>query len=247
MLKRLLIAVSGFAILLLVAVSYLTARFVDHEEILRARLEAEQLRATRDSIDTVVAKRDSLERELESERDRLVDEASRLRARVSELERERAQAQLTVRRLRRNEDLQQRLRQTFPEMAASDWGITEVHNEAEDVGVEYLLVPLWFSETFIIDHQNSLAYEAMTNTLLAVDSLQSVIFVLGDSITGLERENRLAYESGFREALVRYDSLNEKYIGLLEKPPHVTLGVPKWGWMLGSAAAGVVVGTQVKN
>ena len=247
MLKKFLIAVCVFAVLLLVALSYITARFVDHEEIMRAKTEAAQLRASRDSLRVEVANRDAQQRVLQTQVSQLQGEAKELRTRVNELEQERVEKQLTVRRLRRKTDLLHRLKETFPEMAYSDWGVTEVYNEDEDIHIEYLLVPLWFSETFIIDHQNSELYRAQRDTLWALDSLTTQVGVLQDSIFHLERENRLAFQNGYDNALAKYEALNEKYINLLQKPPKITLGLPKLGWVAASAAGGIALGVLIEK
>jgi chromosome segregation ATPase len=246
-LKKFLIAVCVFAVLLLVSLSYITARFVDHEEILRAKTETAHLRASRDSLRVEVANRDAQEHILQTQVSRLQSEANELRDLVDELEHERAEKQLTVRRLRRKTDLMNRLRETFPEMAASDWGVTEVYNEDEDVSLDYLLIPLWFSETFIIDHQNSESYRAQRDTLCAIDSLTTQASVLKDSIFYLERENRLAFQNGYENAFAKYEACNEKYINLLQKPPKITLGLPKLGWVAASAAGGIVAGILIEK
>lgn len=44
---------------------------------------------------------------------------------------------------------------TFPEVAQSDWGVTEIVNE-NSFENKFLVIPLWFNKTFIIDHQNTL-------------------------------------------------------------------------------------------
>ena len=153
MLKKLLIAVGVFAVLLMLALSYITARFVDKEEIMRTKIERERLKATRDSIYAIIALKDSTQKLLQYQVSSLGAEASLLRKQVDLLEEHRKNAQLSVRRLRRKEDLQKRLQQTYPEMADSQWGVTDVYHEEADVSIEYLLIPLWFSETFIIEHQ----------------------------------------------------------------------------------------------
>ena len=248
MLKKLLIVISAFAIILMLAFTYLTARFIDHEEIMRAKIEAQQLKANRDSLLSEVAKRDTLQRKFQDQVSDLRGEAKTLRVQVARLERERAQQQLTVRRLRSKHDLLRKLKEEFPEMAYSDLGVTEVYDEEEDVSIEYLLVPLRFSETFIIDHQNSESYEAQRDKFLQVDSLQQCVIVLQDTIFRLEKENRLAYETGYNEAYAEFKTVNEKYIKLLEKPPQVSmgLGLPNWAWMLGATAGGVFLGTKIK-
>lgn len=246
MLKKLLITVSVFAIFLMLALSYVTARFIDHEEILRAKTEAEQLRASRDSLLFQVSQRDSVENMLQVRVGNLQVEADTLRVRVAELEEIRKEMQLSVRRLRRKEDLQARFIEAFPEMAASDWGITDVYNDVEDVYIEYLLIPIWFSETFIINHQNAESYKAQRSSLQMLDSLQIEVIALQDSILHLEQANRIAFQTGYNEAFAKYETLNGKYIDLLQKPPQIKMGLPHWSTLFVTAVGGVVAGTQIK-
>jgi len=51
------------------------------------------------------------------------------------------------------------------------------------LGLEYLLVPAWFAETFIIDHANATSWHAQKHRLLELDSLRSVVASLQDSVT----------------------------------------------------------------
>jgi hypothetical protein len=209
-------------------------------------LENEYLRTQRDSIMRMVALNDSLQREVNVVRTGLETEAVRLQDRIDQLEQQRGEAQLSVRRLRRKEDLQARLTQTFPEMAASQWGVTELFHEEEGIGIEYLLVPLWFSETFLIDHQNSLAYKTQVDTFRVLDNLRVQISTLQDSVFKLERDSRLAFDRGYREAFQRYEALNADYVDLLRKP-RFSLGVPGGlVTLVGSLGAGFVAGTVVK-
>lgn len=247
MLKKLLIAVTVVAVLLMLALTYITARYVDQEEILRAKTEMLGLKATRDSIYALVARKDSLQRELQEEVSDLQADATALRQQVSALEEERKQRQLDVRRLKKKEDLQEKLSRTYPEMGSKPWGVTEVYDKENDVSIEYFMIPLWFTETFIIEHQNSENYKQQRDKLLLVDSLQNHVIVLKDSVFHLEQEKSRAYKSGYDEAYAKYDTLNHKYIELLQKPPQINLGLPSWGTILGSAAAGVLIGTQLEG
>jgi TolA-binding protein len=245
-LKKGLITVSVIAGLLAIALSFILGRGIDREEIHRAQLEMQQLRASRDSIETLVAIKDSMQNVLSARVEDLTSQTDRLRREVEILEEERAENQLTVRNIRKKEDLQNRLAETFPEMAESDWGVTEVYNEEFDVGVEYLLVPLWFSETFIIDHQNSESYKQQVDRFSEIDSLHQQVSVLKDSLFTLEREKTEAYQRGYQEAFAKYEDINAKYIDLLEQPPSIDLGVPKWTVIGASIGAGVLAGSQLK-
>ena len=246
MVKRIAFGTSLIAGVLLLLVVFLGTRLRDERKIARAEFEAEMLRTQRDSIMRVVAINDSLQRELSVVRTTMEAEAGRLLARIDELESERVANQLSVRRLRRTDDLRARIETTFPEMAASQWGVTEVFDEANGVGIEYLMVPLWFSETFLIDHQNSLAFQTQVDTFRVLDGLRQQITQLQDSVLILERSSRTAYQNGYDTAFARYEALNREYIDQLRRP-RFNLGVPGGiATMLGSFGAGALLTTVVR-
>ena len=135
MLKNVLIVV---AIVLGLGFVYFGGLLQNKDKIHQAELEMQKLRYMKDSLQTEVKFRDSLQVQLKSEVNATKNEADALRDQVNMLEEKRKEEQLSVRRLRKKEDLQARLRQTFPEMAESDWGVTEVTNEEFGVALEYL-------------------------------------------------------------------------------------------------------------
>lgn len=247
MLKKALIIVSIIAGILVIVVTYLWASSINKEEINRAKLEMQQMRSSRDSIKTIVAFKDSLQALLHAQVEELHAQTNLLRKQVDELEKARANAQVTVRSIRTKQYLLEEFAQTFPEMAHSDWGVTEVLNEENGIKLEYLLVPLWFSETFIIDHNNSISYREQRDKLLTVDSLQQQVGTLQDSLLVLEQQKAEAYKSGYIDAFAKYEALNEKYIQVLQKPPKIEWGLPQWGVVAAGVAVGVLVGTQVGN
>jgi hypothetical protein len=214
------------------------------EKIQQAELEMQKLRSMKDSLQLIVAFRDSLESIIGVQISSTKDEAEILRREVQRLEEERKEKQLTVRSLRKKEDLQNKFKETFPEVANSDWGVTEVFNEKYGVGIEYLLIPLWFNETFIIDHNNSKLYQAQRDKLFLVDSLNQFVIVLQDSVIVLEKLNRKAYEDGFNTAYGQYEDLNQKYISELQK------GKIDWtlqaAGFIGGGIIGVLIGKEIK-
>jgi hypothetical protein len=245
MIKKALIVVSVVAILLAVGFTYVAARFVDKAAIERAHLQMEQLRGQRDSLTRFVASRDSMQQTLKHTSDSLVVETASLRRQVRELEKKRGEEQFAVRMIATPEDLKARLATTFPEVRASDWGIVEVMNQEQDVAIQYLRMPLWFSETFIIDHQNSANYAAQIGRLRLMDTLQQQTITLKDSILVLEQEKTAAYKTGYDSAYTKFAALNKDYVKLL-KNPRLSL---KWTGpvtVLGSAAAGLLLGVAVQ-
>ena len=225
MAKRMAIVAGVLAVVLGIAVAHLWTRLSSAEAIARAETEARMLTEQRDSILSVVAQNDSLQRELGLVREALEDEADVLRAQIAFLEAQRVETQLTVRRLQRSSELQARFAATFPEMAASNWGVTEVVDEEEGVGIEYLMVPLWFSETFLIDHENALAYQAQTESYASLVGVQDRVVILQDSVLALERRSRDAYQLGYDNAFTLYQNLNREHIALLRQP-RISLGIP---------------------
>ena len=237
--SKTIITLISIVVVLLIIFAYFGGLWQNKEKIHRAQLEMERLRNMRDSLHTVVAYRDSMQYMMKTQAQIYRGETEILRHEVQRLEEERQENQLSVRSLRKPEDLKLRLLENFPELGDSDWGVREVYNEENDIEIEYFLVPLWFSETFIIDHQNSLSFEQQKNTLVIVDSLNQSIIVLQDSIYVLENLNRQAYEKGFQVAYVKYNTLNQQYIEELKK------GKINWGWQTAGIIAGGVVGVII--
>ncbi len=246
MLKKILIGVSVFAGVLLLALTWITSRYIDQEEIFRAKNEMMQLKSTRDSIYALVALKDSLQRSLQIQVNDLQSEASTLRQQVATLERVRIDKQSGIRSIRGKEELLDTLRQTFPQIKRT-LRASEVYDPENQVFVEYLMVPLWFHETFIIEHNNSENYKQQRDKLQTVDSLNTNIIVLKDSVFHLERDKTLAFKSGYDSAYTKYEMMSQKYINLLERPPEVSFGFPSWGSLVGSAAVGVIIGTQLEK
>lgn len=245
-LKKVLLVVVIFAVVLLVALSYILGKSDNGAEINRNRLELERLRASRDSIKTVVAFKDTMQKMLQQQILALQSEREALRGQVEAIEEQRQQGQLTVRNLRKPDDLLKKLRETYPELAESDWGVTEVYNAANQVSIQYLLIPLWFSETFIIQDQNSAAYKEQNEKLRLLDTLGERVGVLQDSVLVLEIQKSKAYKSGYDEAFAKYELVNAKYDSLLKRPPQFKVGIPnKWVFLSGAVtgvAGSVILG-----
>ncbi len=245
-LKKILISVSVFAGVLLLVLTWITSRYIDQEEIFRAKNEMLQLKATRDSIYALVALKDSLQRSLQIQVNDLQSEASTLRQQVATLERVRIDQQSGIRSIRGKDELLDTLRQTFPQIKRT-LRASEVYDPENRVFVEYLMVPLWFHETFVIEHNNSENYKRQRDKLQTVDSLNTNIIVLKDSVYHLERDKTLAFKSGYDSAYTKYEMMSQKYINLLEKPPEISFGFPSWGTIVGTAAVGVIIGTQLEK
>ena len=142
--------------------------------------------------------------------------------------------------------LQDRLRTAFPELGAGSWGLTTLPLDADDgdtLGLEYLMVPAWFAETFLIDRANAASWRAQKERLLAVDSLGAIVIALQDSIAVLLTANASAYRAGYDAAYAGYQDTYERYVRELKRP-RLRLG-PTLG-LLGAAGIGMVIGRAAR-
>ncbi len=93
--------------------------------------------------------------QLETQVSDLEAQGDSLRAQIETLDRRLAATRLTVSTLPKKPGLAQRLRTSYAELAQTQWGVIEVYDDQARGYVEYMAVPLWMSETFILDHRNA--------------------------------------------------------------------------------------------
>jgi ABC-type enterochelin transport system substrate-binding protein len=231
------LAVFALIIALLLLVQWFGGR---RQAIAQALAAASHLRLQRDSLLAEVEERDRERATLISEREEHEAEIAQLRESVAQLEESRVEAQLSVREIRTTGALQSRLRTTFPELGPAGWGLTTLpFADGDTLGLEYLLVPAWFAETFIIDHANAASWRAQKDRLLEVDSLHFVVAWLQDSVTQLEAANAAAYATGYDAAHAGYQDLSDRYVAELRKP---RFKLPSLVGFVGAVGVGFVVG-----
>ncbi len=216
------------------------AMLADRRAVARAVSEAQALAGERDSLLTLVRESERQRAALTLERQSRETVIAGLLDSLAALERDRAAAQLTIREIRTTSALMDRLRAAFPELGDSAWGLTTVPLEPGDtLGLEYLMVPAWFAETFAIDRTNAASWHAQKHKLETVDSLRLAVTALQDSIARLDRAVALAYGAGYQSAYDSYGALSQRYIAQLERP-RFSLG-SALSFILG-AGTGLVVG-----
>lgn len=214
------------------------------KELARVRADAERLANERNVLHAAVRRRDARQNALVAERDAHRIAANRLRDSVRAIEHRRAERQLTLTHLRTVGGLQDTLRAVFPELGNAGWGLATVPlDDIDTLGLEVLVVPAWFATTFAIDHVNAESWRAQKDRLLAVDSLGRAVARLQDSVTRLERANRLAYETGYEAAQLSYRDLSRRYAAELRKP-RVTLG--RTVGLVAAVGAGFVLGRVLR-
>ncbi len=216
----------------------------NHAAVAAARADAVRFRDQRDSLVSVVRRREQEQAALTVRLEKHREEANGLRDSVTALERRRTITQLGVRRLRTTGALVDRLRAVFPELGDTAWGLTTLPiGDGDTLGLEYLMVPAWFAETFIIDRENAESWREQKERLLAVDSLRVLVAALQDSLLRLETANAASYEKGYRAAYGAYQDLSQRYVAELAKP---RFELPSPLGLIGAAAVGLVVGRVLR-
>jgi hypothetical protein len=207
--------ISGLAIVLLVALVWFWARSIDEDRIHELESEMVNLRASRDSIKTVVAYKDSLQAIVQDRTNDLQAEAEDLRAEVDRLEEERREQEFDVRRLDSFAAEEAEFLETFPALRNTARLMTVRRDEFD---LQFIGIPLAATETFVIDHEDAQNYRAQRDTLLQLDELNQEVVALKDSLFLLEQEKTQAYAAGYADAFGKYEALNAEYISTLQNP-----------------------------
>jgi hypothetical protein len=195
---------------------FFTARYIDKEEILRVTQEKETLINQRNELEIRVSSIDSAKNAAEEKVLKLESEADSMRTKVFSLEQKRQVAQLDVRKLRTDSDLENQLMEAFPAIKTSMKIVNIPVDEASGFTLKYWAVPMRFSETFLIDQMNSTNYEKQRDKLLQLDKMNLEIIGLQKTITKLEEEKSAAFKEGYDSAYVKYMDVNEKYLKSIE-------------------------------
>jgi uncharacterized protein YhaN len=231
-------------LLVVAAAGVLDAFRSNAHEIARVRAHAERLATERDSLHAAVRERDERQSALAAQRDAHRAHADRLRDSVRALERRRADRQVTLRQVRTVGALQDTLLALFPELGDAGWGLATVPlDQVDTLGIEVLVVPAWFAETFAIDRVNAESWRGQQVRLVAVDSLQLRVVRLQDSIVALEHASRLAYDAGYRAAYAAHQDLTQRRVTEL-RTPRVTFG--RTVGLVAAVGAGVLLGVVIR-
>ena len=152
--------------------------------------------------------------------------------------------QWQVRRLSSEDALQQSFAMAFPQVInAKNFGIVKLPiAQGSKVLLPYYVIPAWFAETFIIEHNNMLAYQAEIKEFKRNEELYGDVITLKGQVISLQIEKATAYQNGYDQAYIKYEEINEKYIYLLKTPPKIEVKAPALWPSIGAALVGLSLG-----
>ena len=247
MLKKVLLFGGALVVTTVMALIFITARTLDKEELARVQAEMKSLSEEKTQLESKVTQlnvlQDKLYKTIESKNKEIVKNQEAIKG----LELERKNKKIEVRKLNTESGLEKEFAKTFPQVIkAKNFGITNIKiNEDSDITLPYYVIPAWFVETFIIEHNNLIKLKSEVDEYKKNEYLYGNVIALKDNVNKLESEKSQAYEKGYEEAFVKYQALNEEYIALLKKPPVVEIKAPSLWPILGAAFLGITLGTGI--
>ena len=247
MLKKVLLFGGALLVTTVMALVFITARSLDKEELARVESEMTRLLDEKKQLESKVTQLDELQDKLYLTIDKKNQEIIQHQLAIDDLEEERAYQQVEVRQLNTKVALEKSFAKAFPQVInAKNFGITSMAiNEDKTLSMPFYVIPAWFTETFIIEHNNMLKYKAQIAEYKHNETLYGSVIELKDSVQKLESEKSEAYEKGYEEAYDKYQALNKEYIALLKKPPVVEIKAPSLWPVLGAAFLGLTLGAGI--
>ena len=190
MLKQFAIFSAVLAVLTMVALAFLSARYIDKEEILRVQTEMKALQQQKSDLETQVDELDQKQAELNQTIRSKNSEITANKNAIAQLEQQRADKQLTVRRLNTEDELENSFAQAYPQVVdAKNFGIVQMSiNEELNLKLPYYVIPAWFTETFIIEHNTMLTYKVEIERYKANEELYGSVLELKDKVLELETQ-----------------------------------------------------------
>ena len=202
MLKKVAIFAAVLVVSTMLALSFLTARYIDKEEISRVQTEMQGLQQQKLALETQIGELDEKQVELNQVIESKDAEIEANKGVIAQLEQERADQQLNIRQLNTEDELEKSFAKAYPQVVqAKNFGIVHMQiNDELELTLPYYVIPAWFTETFVIEHDNMLTYKTEIETYKANEELYGSVLDLKDKVLQLETEKSNAYLTGYEEA-----------------------------------------------
>lgn len=244
MIKKIILSLIALAIATAISLAVITARNIDKKEIERVNAELVALKQQKQQLEAKVTELDAKQQQLNTTIDEKNTEITINKQQIAKLEKQRDSQQFAVRRLTTENALEQSFATTFPQVInAANFGIIKLPiKKKSKILLPYYVIPAWFTETFIIEHNNMLAYKAEIKEFKRNEALYGDVITLKSEVLKLESEKTAAYKEGYDEAFTKYEDVNEQYIKLLKKPPVIEIKAPALWPTLGAAVLGLTTG-----
>jgi hypothetical protein len=244
MIKKIVAGSILIVVMTLISLVIITQRNLDKEELIRVESELVVLNKQKSDLADLVKSLDKKQLIMEESIEEKNNQISRNISKIDSLEKERLDKSWKIRELRNEDDLEKSFSVAFPQVTdANNFGIVQIPiEEGSSIVLPYYVIPAWFAETFIIEHNNMLAYEKEIERFNDNEALYGNVIELKESVIQLQSEKSLAYQDGYEKAFVKYEQLNQDYIKLLKTPPKVEIKAPSLWPTLGGTLLGLSLG-----
>ena len=172
--------------------------------------------------------------------------------RIAELEEETAGGRLTVRRIDTRAAILDAFKKTFPDLSTgADFGIVKIYDEVEGLNQDYLSLPVMYSQTFIIEHNELVNARAEIQERKDIEALYGNAIDLSNKvidkdkeIAGLKDKNTIVYKEGYEAGYARTVELRDDLESCYKEPRFKMPGVGTLALCAAGVGGGIYLGTQ---
>jgi hypothetical protein len=153
--------------------------------------------------------------------------------------------QLNIRMIDNDSALLDEFKKSYPEFSnANNFGVIQVFDDSNQVNIPYLSIPLYFADTFIIEHSQLESYKITEAKYGEVVSIYEEVTKLQDQISLLEKQKAEAWSEGYNNGYKLYTDTQEELITCYKQP---RIKIPSWLGMGVTAAGGLAAGIYLSK
>ncbi len=227
----------GFVVCAMV-VTWMTAKSIDQEAIFMALQDKAEMESISNDLRKQVTEYKQQKNDLQNELNNTYVAIEQGKKERAELQERLEETKFHTRLIRTNEKLVEKYKETFPEFAnAKDLGVLAMTDLDSGIEVDYFIQPLWFIDTFIIQHQELKAKELQLASYKEDEKKYGKARALTTKIIMLEGRLSTARETAFNSCEGKYNQISQDYIQNLKEPPAIEFQAPKlWSHSLAALA-----------
>lgn len=213
---------------------------INEVELKAAKFEEEnkQLHSAIDALQNQIGQTEELVAQKETE----IDELNQA---ITAEKEQRENQKLTIRLIDNDNSLLDTFKQAYPEFSRSaKFGIVQMFDDVNQVTIPYLSLPLYFVDTFIVEHSQLESYKITEAKYGEVVSVYEEVSSLKDQISLLEKQKADAWSEGYNNGYKLYTESQSELIACYKQP---RIKIPSWLVMGATAAGGLAAGVYLSK
>lgn len=237
----------GFAVGCVVCIiAWLVIPTADAEKVTRAEQKLaeyktmyESTKHNADSLDTVVGA-------LMITKEKYISTIDSMKGVVTILEKQQKEEFYRIAGMFEPDSIVDQVKVMFPKFRNTPMGLIEVRSPRTGLEVTSYYLPVQLVSSFIEDRKELIKEKEKEEVWKKINFTYESYVSLQDTIISLKEQKAQEFRRGFEDGMKRYEALNKDYLEEL-KAPKLNFGFPTLGTMIGSAAAGYIIGRELQK